>query len=233
MGDSPAPAAWATRLLPPEVAVAVMRGDVPVADAWPDELAVAEGLPAARRAEYVTVRHCARSALASLAIPPAAILDDDKGAPIWPDGVIGSLTHCRGYRAAAVARRDSLAALGIDAEPAEALPPGVLARISSEAERGRIAYLTSQDGDVPWDRLLFSAKESVYKAWHPLTRRPLGFHDVDVALRPDGQGSVVFLVAMPEAAARLDWHLVWAVDGAVITTAVCTTGDGSFGADPN
>ena len=90
---------------------------------------------AKRRNEFVTVRYCARQALGELGVPPVPILKGDKGEPCWPDGVVGSLTHCEGYRGAAVGRRAEVRSVGIDAEPHDVLPKGVLDAISLPAER--------------------------------------------------------------------------------------------------
>src|SRR5690349_19867240 len=78
-----------------------------------------------RRREFATVRHCARQALAELGIQPVALLNGERGAPKWPAGVVGSMTHCAGYRAAAVALDTVIHTIGIDAEPHGPLPEGV------------------------------------------------------------------------------------------------------------
>jgi 4'-phosphopantetheinyl transferase EntD len=100
--------------------------------------------------------------------------------------VVGSITHCAGYRGAAVARAEQVITLGIDAEPAQPLPAGVLDLISLPRERQMLADLAAGHRDVPWDRLLFSAKESVYKAWAPLTGTWLDFTGADIAIDPAG-----------------------------------------------
>jgi 4'-phosphopantetheinyl transferase EntD len=140
---------------------------------------------AKRRNEFVTVRYCARLALADLGVPPAPILKGDKGEPCWPDGVVGSLTHCEGFRGAVVARREQVRSLGIDAEPHDVLPKGVLDAISLPVERTELAVLP---GGLHWDRILFCAKEATYKAWFPLTHRWLGFEDAHVTFDVDGTG---------------------------------------------
>jgi 4'-phosphopantetheinyl transferase EntD len=88
--------------------------------------------------------------------------------------------------------RDVLAS-GLDAEPDEALPPGLLDMVSLPSERARLPGAPG----ICWDRLLFSAKESVYKAWFPLTRQWLGFHDVDIALSAGGTFGARLLVPPP------------------------------------
>jgi 4'-phosphopantetheinyl transferase EntD len=138
-----------------------------------------------RRNEFVTVRYCARKALGELGVPAVPILKGDKGEPCWPDGVVGSLTHCAGFRGAVVARAGDVRSVGIDAEPHDVLPKGVLDAISLPQERGQLASL---GGGLHWDRILFCAKEATYKAWFPLTHRWLGFEDANVTFALDGSG---------------------------------------------
>jgi 4'-phosphopantetheinyl transferase EntD len=140
---------------------------------------------AKRRSEFITVRHCARQALVELGMEPVPILKGEKGEPCWPEGVVGSLTHCEGFRGAAVGRREAIRSVGIDAEPDGALPQGVLDAISLPAERHQIQALPA---GVHWDRVLFCAKEATYKAWFPLTRRWLGFEDAHIAFEVDASG---------------------------------------------
>ncbi|MBB2990123.1 4'-phosphopantetheinyl transferase EntD [Mycolicibacterium iranicum] len=140
---------------------------------------------AKRRNEFITVRYCARQALVDLGREPVPILKGDKGEPCWPDGVVGSLTHCEGFRGAAVGLRTEIRSLGIDAEPHDVLPHGVLDAISLPVERHELGAMP--DG-VHWDRVLFCAKEATYKAWFPLTHRWLGFEDAHIRFDVDGSG---------------------------------------------
>ncbi|MGH3325491.1 MAG: 4'-phosphopantetheinyl transferase family protein, partial [Streptomyces sp.] len=101
---------------------------------YEEELALLGKAVPKRRREFATVRVCARRALSGLGRPPAPLLPGTRNAPVWPAGVVGSMTHCDGYRAAAVARVSDLMALGIDAEPNLPLPEGVLGSIALPAE---------------------------------------------------------------------------------------------------
>ena len=161
-------------LLPPAVRVVESYGPLDGEALLPEEEPIVVRAVERRRAEFTTARSCARQALAQLGVPPAPVLIGPAREPVWPAGVVGSLTHCDGYRAAAVARRAEVASLGIDAEPHLALPDGVLDRVTLPAERRALGGLPA---GVRWDRLLFSAKESVYKAWYPLAQCWLGFED--------------------------------------------------------
>lgn len=166
-------------LLPPFAACAETRQDLLDAELFPSEADTLGRAVDKRRREFVTGRACARRALAQLGVAPVAIPGDATGAPVWPAGVVGSITHCRGFRAAAVARAADALALGIDAEPDEPLPPGVVEEVAHGPELDLVA---AGGPGVDAGRLLFCAKEAVYKAWFPLTGRWLDFADARVAV---------------------------------------------------
>jgi 4'-phosphopantetheinyl transferase EntD len=195
---------------------------------FPEEREHVANAVAKRRVEFAAVRRCARRALQELGYPAVPILPGEHREPLWPEGVVGSMTHCAGYCAAAVARGDEVSALGIDAEVHATLPDGVLDLISLESERELIAELTKRGPEaVHWDRVLFSAKESVYKAWFPLTHRWLGFEEADIELRPDGTFEARLLTQNDASAASPASPGVprgfagrWAVSGGLIATAV-------------
>ncbi|MEU6402375.1 4'-phosphopantetheinyl transferase superfamily protein [Streptomyces sp. NPDC046985] len=151
----------------------------------PEEEAIVARAIAKRRREFAAVRACARRAMEKLGVPPQPVLPGERGAPRWPEGLTGSMTHCDGYCAAALVRSVDLASLGIDAEPHGALPDDVIDAVALPAERRRLAELAARRPAVHWDRLLFSAKESVYKAWFPLTGRWLDFLEADIYVRAD------------------------------------------------
>jgi 4'-phosphopantetheinyl transferase EntD len=164
-------------LLPDVVASAELFDDPVDLVPHPGEEALIARAVDKRRKEFVTARHCARTALAELGEPPVAIMVGDRRAPVWPRGVVGSLTHCAGYRGAVVAYALQVRSLGIDSEPHEQLPDGVLESVSLEPERD---WLTTTPAGLHAGRLLFCAKETTYKAWFPLTGRWLGFEDAHI-----------------------------------------------------
>ncbi|GAA0912423.1 4'-phosphopantetheinyl transferase family protein [Streptomyces thermoalcalitolerans] len=172
-------------LLPDSVVAVETYGDEETdrAPLYPEERALVARAVDKRRREFTGVRACARRAMEKLGVPPQPVLPGERGAPRWPDGLTGSMTHCDGYRAAALARTTDLASLGIDAEPHAPLPEDVLPTVALPAEQRRLADLAVLHPDVHWDRLLFSAKESVYKAWFPLTGAWLDFMEADIEIR--------------------------------------------------
>lgn len=173
-------------LLPDSVVAVEARHDAPNAVLFPVEEVVVGRAVEKRRAEFTTGRACARDALARLGLPPSPIPSGERGEPQWPAGVVGSITHCDGYRACALARTTEIATVGIDAEVNAALPDGVQAEIARPEELPWLRELKHDMPAVHWDRLLFSAKESVYKAWFPLAKRWLGFEDASVTFDPSG-----------------------------------------------
>lgn len=191
------------QILPGGVASAESFADPPDAVVFSEEAAIVAKAVDERRREFTTARSCARRALTSLGMAPAPILPGERGAPQWPPGIVGSITHCTGYRAAAVARIRDMLTIGVDAEPNEVLPDGVLEVVSLAGERARLRDLAAAAPGVCWDRLLFSAKESVYKAWFPLTARWLGFEEAVITFDPaDGTFAARLLVPGPQLDGR-------------------------------
>ncbi|MFI5685498.1 4'-phosphopantetheinyl transferase [Streptomyces sp. NPDC051636] len=187
-------------ILPVDVMSAEAFGDDGDVHLFPEERAAIANAVPRRRREFSTVRQCARKALGELGIPPVPLLPGRQRAPQWPAGVVGSMTHCSGYRAAAVARASRLHSVGIDAEESVPLPEGLLDLVGLPAERDMVERLGAHDDAVPWDRLLFSCKEAVYKVWFPLTQRLLGFDGARIDIDSSGFFSARFLVPPPLAA---------------------------------
>lgn len=180
-------------LLPAEVAAEDIFGADPAAELLPEEQQLVAKAVEKRRLEVTNVRTAARRALARIGVPPVPLLRGAKGQPLWPAGVVGSMTHTAGYCAAAVADADKIRSVGIDAEVHDRLPDGVLGAIALPEEQVALTAL-GDTGSICWDRLLFSAKEAVYKAWFPLTGRWLGFEDARITIDPVAAGFTVELL---------------------------------------
>jgi 4'-phosphopantetheinyl transferase EntD len=217
-------------LLPREVMVVQWRADRPpefAVDHTPypgEEVAMVRAVPK-RRQEFTIARACARRALQQLGLPPVPIPKGPAGEPQWPGAVVGSITQCAGYAAAAAARRSQLLTLGIDAEPNEPLPGGVLGLTASSSEIAHLDRLAATDPRVHWGRLAFCAKEALYKAWFPVRRCWLGFEDVDVRIEPDGWFHCRLLVPVPDAARFQECHGRWTLDDGRLLAAVLLTAD--------
>ncbi|OLR89632.1 4'-phosphopantetheinyl transferase family protein [Actinokineospora bangkokensis] len=213
------------KILPPAVVAVEAFEDPAEAVLLPEEEPLVAKAVAKRRAEFTTVRHCARQALARLGRPPAPILPGERGAPGWPAGVVGSMTHTAGYRAAVLAEATDVVTVGIDAEPAEPLPDGVEAVVALPDERTHLAELFAREPGVRWDKLLFAAKESTYKAWFPLTRRWLGFEEARLRFDPGGTFTSELLVAGPEVGGEriTGFSGRWLSEGGFVVAAITIT----------
>jgi 4'-phosphopantetheinyl transferase EntD len=152
----------------------------------PEVQSMPSGLLPMRRASGAA-RIVARKLLPRLGFAPSAIPKAPSGMPVWPDGVIGSLAHNDILAVAAVGLAEVTAAVGIDVEPARILPPDILDLVATAREKRNIAV------DPCGGRLLFAAKEAVYKAVYPLDRMFLEYHDIEIdipdrrALLPGGR----------------------------------------------
>lgn len=150
-------------LFPCCVATAESTGLDEEAALYPEEEVAIRRAVAKRRREFRGGRACARRALESLGLPPGPLPMGPRRAPVWPEGVVGSITHTRGFCAAAVARRSEIAGLGVDAEQRGAVTPKLGGRVCTEPERAWMERTPPPPGG-DWETLLFSAKESLYKA---------------------------------------------------------------------
>jgi 4'-phosphopantetheinyl transferase EntD len=182
------------QLLPHGVVAVETFEDLPGEQSFPGEESLVANAVESRRREFITARRCARDALARLGHAPVPIGAGPKREPLWPAGVVGSITHTTGFRAAAVASQNVLASIGIDTERNDRLPDGVEETITVSGEPETLASLSRAFPATHWDRLLFSAKESVYKAWYPLTGRWLGFEDARLVIDPVGTFAAKLLV---------------------------------------
>ena len=195
-------------ILPAGVAAVEETGEIRDPSLLPEEAAALGRVSELRRHEFALGRTCARRALAEIGLPPAPILPGSHRQPLWPAGVVGSITHCPGYCAAAVAWRGRFVTVGIDAEIHDELPSDVLDLVALPEERRSLSALSG--AGVCWERLLFSAKESVYKAWFQIAERWMDFQDVLITIDP---GSRRFDARLLIPGVTVDGRVVTSFDG--------------------
>ena len=202
------PARWLDRLFLADPRVvgeeARLGTDVP-------EISAAEAADVARavlgrRVAFGTGRACARRALARLEVTAFDLRNGLDRAPRWPTGIVGSITHTGpapgGYCAVVVGRSTELAALGVDAEQWSRLTPGLWSRVLTPAE---LDWVERHDGDerLICATVIFSAKESFYKAQYPSSGRFLNFQDVEVTVEPTDTTFEVRVLESPPGAPGL------------------------------
>jgi len=180
---------WLDRLFlaDPRVVGEEARLGAEVPEISPEEAADVAKAFIGRRVAFATGRACARRALARLEINAFDLRNGVDRAPRWPTGIVGSITHTGpapgGYCAVVVGRSVDLAALGVDAEQWSRLTPALWSRVLTP---GELAWVEQHDGDQRriCATVIFSAKESFYKAQYPSSGRFLNFHDVEVTVEP-------------------------------------------------
>lgn len=130
--------------------------------------------------EATTVRACARELLDAEGFEEHSLVPGADGVSLWPAGIAGSLTHCRGFRAAAIGARRSYAAIGIDAEPAIPLSTAALEAVRCPTDTSALTHPL-------WSTILFSAKETAFKAWSASGATALHVLDISIALEVSGR----------------------------------------------
>lgn len=155
------------------------------AELFPEEAALVARALDKRRREFAAGRLCYRRALARLGLPPRALVNDADRAPMWPEDVVGSVTHTRGLCAVVLAPADTMRSLGIDVEPSTPMRDALWRRIATADEQRRIEASSAIEPGL-MGKIVFSAKECFYKLQYPLTRQYLGFEDAEVAVDLEG-----------------------------------------------
>jgi len=168
-------------ILPAGMALGVAGVPEPL---WPGEAIVA--VPQ-RLAEFAAGRAAARRAMAALGVPKAAIPMGEDRAPIWPQGVVGSISHCAGACMAVAGRQSDFAGIGLDLEPAEPLARDLWPTILRPDEAA------ADEMEALW---IFVAKEAAYKAQYPLSRQLFDFQNLQIIVQ-DQNFTARFVQAVP------------------------------------
>lgn len=125
-----------------------------------------------RQHEFATGRLCALRARSDLGVEAGNLLPDADGVPLWPEAVVGSISHSRGVAMAVVARSAESSLLGLDLEKTNRLSEGAIKKVVHPLEESFVA------GEQLKASILFSLKEAFYKAQFPKWRTTGNFHDL-------------------------------------------------------
>lgn len=144
------------------------------------EEALVEKAAPKRQREFALGRACAHAALERLGYEPAVIGRSASGAPLWPKGIVGSITHTKDYAAALVGEAQHFLGVGVDAERIGGVTRDLWPRLFDESERDHLLGLDGAAQPAA-ATLIFSAKEACYKVWGGR----LGFRDIHVTPAKD------------------------------------------------
>ena len=175
-------------LFPDSIITVKASPDMWHGEIYPEEQVHIRHAAEKRRQEYTAGRQCCRKGLEALGITDFPILPGPHRAPLWPTGIIGSISHCEGYCGVAITRAGKIRGIGFDVEPRSIsnLDPDLINLICSPAEQKWLAKLGSHQ-QAHWFKMIFSAKESIYKALFPLTRMEFDFLDIDIEFHQKDQ----------------------------------------------
>ena len=139
-----------------------------------------------RQTEFSQGRSCAHQALAKFKLESEPIPRNAKTRePCWPEAVRGSITHSGDYAAAAVGLADDVSGIGIDLESLSRVVDFNISRhvcVEQELEWLKTLSLANANQGL---RIIFSAKESIFKCLFPISRTYLYFKDATVEIDED------------------------------------------------
>ncbi len=170
-------------LFGPDVAVAARDPRRDHGAIHPAEAAQVARAVRKRRLEFAAGRHAAAAALARLGREPHAVLAGPDRAPIWPHGILGSISHSDTACIAVLARATGCASVAVDVEEDAPLPDDLIDTICTPEEQARLMNVPSQGHRA---KLIFSAKECAYKLQYPLTGATFGFDRIHIDADLDG-----------------------------------------------
>jgi len=147
-----------------------------------DEFALVATAVPARVREFTAGRSLARSMLSHRDIRPKCIIAGDRGQPLWPDGICGSISHTASRVGVAVSSLAAYRGIGLDIETEGAARHLDETLILSAGERER----TRADAGGDHATLAFCCKEAVFKSVFPIVGEALDF--ADITIEADGDG---------------------------------------------
>ncbi len=145
------------------------------------EKSIIERASAQRVSHFSTGRYCAKQALKQVGIANAEILMSEDKQPLWPEGIVGSISHTKNMVGAVVADAGKLVSIGLDIETIGGVKPDMWDMLYLQSEQ---EWLNTFSGEelAFYTTLLFSGKEAFYKFQHPITKTFLDFTDVGITV---------------------------------------------------
>lgn len=173
-----------------------------------------------RLREFAAGRAAAHRAMRGLGGPARPVRIGPDRAPVWPDGLIGSISHCDTACLAAVAATSDIRAMGLDVEEDTDLDHDLIACVCTTTERAWLSSLpAAQAGRMA--KLIFSAKECAYKCQYGPSRTLVGFDRFEITPDPQtGRFEATFTDDTPPFAAGTHLAGRFAIGGGLIVTAM-------------
>ena len=136
-----------------------------------------------RKEHYRSGRICAGEVLSKLGTLGQPVLRDPQTRePLWPEGISGAITHSGKWAAAAAGKTSDVLGIGIDLEDLERQVDSRISRHVCIPEEQKWLQECGEDFLEQNLKIIFSAKESIFKAFFPYTRTYLHFHDARILM---------------------------------------------------
>ncbi len=170
-------------LVPNNIACVITNGSIITSEVHPTEINLLQDASNQRKTEFLQGRNCAHIAMQMLEYHEhQAILIGENREPVWPKSLIGSITHCEGYCAAAVAFKTNFRGIGIDVEVNTPLDNKLISTTQTQSEIIKNQQLQKENVNklVCLNKIIFSAKESAFKFFYPLVQHYIKFKDIEI-----------------------------------------------------
>ncbi len=148
---------------------------------YPEEEALVHEAHPKRRQTFIAGRVCARRVLAELGITDSPLLIGNNRAPLWPEGIVGSIAHTEKCCGVVAARQEAVASLGLDIESQSRMHSGLWSEMCNPEELSWLETVPHAERQA-MATVIFSAKESLYKCQHPLSSCWVGFMDAAISI---------------------------------------------------
>jgi 4'-phosphopantetheinyl transferase EntD len=182
-----------------------------------ERVAIQNALPARRR-EFIAGRVLARRAMRRLGHAMMAVPIGIDRAPIWPNDLTGSISHTPTWCAVAVAQKSLCKSIGIDIEEQAFFPPELWSTVCTVEEIKWLGLLPEERREFA-AKLIFSAKESAYKACFQIVRTVPDFRNISIDLAENGSWrAVIGVTGGDECTKAYDIGGKWIVSGGLIAT---------------
>ncbi len=133
-----------------------------------------------RKREFSAGRAIAKTLLKKYGIKNYPVLSGTNREPVWPKGVIGSISHCDDFCFVAIAQEKNYKSIGIDIEKLTPIEPDIEEYVCTEAERKWIQE-QNYEKKLMLSKLIFCAKESAFKCCFPIVQKYIDFLSVVVS----------------------------------------------------
>lgn len=174
-----------------------------------------------RQREFVCGRHHAHRLLDTLGFADSIIGRDDRGCPLWPAGIVGSISHTSDFCIAMLARAEQFQSVGVDLEESGRLKPSLWPRLFSQAEIADLGSIADPLEQIRRAAIMFSAKEAFYKCDYPVNQRSYDFMDLRVSIDQQSRRLTLHLDGSEQ---QLQHHAVYASGMTHVVTAVYLDG---------